>query len=420
MYLRTKCRIALAGVLLLPCCALAQAPAAEAPLNQRVLVVYNANNADSRAVAYGYAAKRGIPQANICSIRPPAMLKDPPLILPPGQAQPPAAPEDSTNIVPLDQFEALVEKPIRKCLDAVGRRNILYIVLSFKMPYKLRFVPETPGKAAIDSYLSDIWDELGTAAAHELNPYFAPAQNRAEIYPRFVPFAAYRSQPGAKTIYAVWRLDAATRALAEGLVDKALEAEKNGLAGQVCVDRRMGDDMEKIRDGGYGSGEWDLHRTADFARKAGFTVLEDAHDAEFGTAPAPLRCDAAIFYAGWYSLDHYNNAFSWNTGAIGIHLDSNSVVDPRGGSSWCPNAVKHGITATSGAVAEPYLEGLPHPGGILRNLLEGANVGDALLRNTGWLKWQILNMGDPLYRPFPSGRPPFRGEQTKGGEKSEK
>jgi hypothetical protein len=256
MNLRIKCRIALLGGLLLPGCALAQEPAAAAaPLSQRVLVVYNANNADSRGVAYDYAAKRGIPQANICSIRPPAMLKDPPLILPPGQTQPPAALENSTDIVPLDQFEALVEKPIRKCLDAAGRKNILYIVLSFKMPYKLRFVPGTPGKAAIDSYLSDIWDELGTAAAPELNPYFAPAQNRAEIYPRFVPFATYRSQPGAKIIYAVWRLDAATRALAEGLADKALEAEKNGVAGQACFDRRMGEDIEKIRDGGYGRSE---------------------------------------------------------------------------------------------------------------------------------------------------------------------
>jgi hypothetical protein len=52
--------------------------------------------------------------------------------------------------------------------------------------------------------------------------------------------------------------------------------------------------------------------------------------------------------------------------------------------------------------------------------LEGAIVGDALLRNTAWLKWQILNMGDPLYRPFPRGRSPFRCEHTKGGEKSEK
>jgi hypothetical protein len=36
-------------------------------------------------------------------------------------------------------------------------------------------------------------------------------------------------------------------------------------------------------------------------------------------------------------------------------------------------------------------------------LFQGANVGDALLRSTRLLKWLILNIGDPLYRPFPNG-----------------
>jgi hypothetical protein len=66
-----------------------------------------------------------------------------------------------------------------------------------------------------------------------------------------------------------------------------------------------------------------------------------------------------------------------------------------------------GIAVTSGAVAEPQTEGLARPGGVIRNLLEGANVGDAFMRNTRWLKWEIMNIGDPLYRPFGSGRPPF-------------
>jgi hypothetical protein len=62
---------------------------------------------------------------------------------------------------------------------------------------------------------------------------------------------------------------------------------------------------------------------------------------------------------------------------------------------------------TSGAVAEPYLTGLPHPAGVCRNVFEGANVGDAFLRNTAKLKWQIINIEDPLYTPFPGGRGPF-------------
>src|SRR5581483_6553048 len=117
------------------------------------------------------------------------------------------------------------------------------------------------------------------------------------------------------------------------------------------------------------------------------------------------RCDGAAFYAGWYTLNHYNDVFTWNPGAIGIHLDSESLLNPRSGTNWGANAVLKGITITSGAVNEPFLDNLPHPDQMLLYLLHGANVGDALLRSTRLLKWMILNIGDPLYRPFPNGAP---------------
>jgi hypothetical protein len=73
-----------------------------------------------------------------------------------------------------------------------------------------------------------------------------------------------------------------------------------------------------------------------------------------------------------------------------------------------------GITITSGAADEPYLEGLAHPDQVFRYLFQGANAGDALLRSTRWLKWMILNIGDPLYRPFPKGIGPFSSPEYNG------
>jgi len=101
----------------------------------------------------------------------------------------------------------------------------------------------------------------------------------------------------------------ASASLAMGLVDKAIQAQREGLAGQACIDRRFGG-MNAIEDIGYGAGDWDLHQAAEMLQRAGVPVMEDAGGEEFGTAPAPLRCDGAIFYAGWYSLNHYNDAFS--------------------------------------------------------------------------------------------------------------
>jgi uncharacterized protein (TIGR03790 family) len=352
-------------------------------VNSRVLVVYEGHSKESKNVADYYVRKRRIPAGNLCEISSPASVS-------------------SADFVSLtwDQFDSLVKHPIRTCLERVGRNKILYIVFSFQTPYRLSGVPSGYG-VSLDQYVGDIWDELGPSA-HVLNPYYVAAESRAGIYRPFLSLAEYRKTPAAKIVYSVWRLDAASSSLATGLVDKAMQAERDEAVGHACIDRRFGTDLNSIEDRGYGAGDWDLHQAAEMLKRAGVPVEEDASATEFGTSPAPLRCDGAIFYAGWYSLNHYNDAFSWMLGAVGVHLDSLSAADPRGGPNWAANAIKNGITITSGALDEPDLEGLPHVDGIVHDLLAGANVGDAFLRNTAWLKWMIINIGDPLFRPkFP-------------------
>ena len=359
---------------------------AQQPLNQRVLVVYNSTVPASLNVATYYATQRSIPTGNLCPISPP-----------------------STTSLSWSQFVSTVKIPIQNCLNSVGPQNILYIVFTYQTPYD---VPgsTSPFYFAVDQYIADIWDQYSNQdfypAPTQFHPYYDDAQSQGNVYQPFVSFAAYRAQPGALTIYSVWRLDGATAALAQGLVDKAIAAETSGLAGQACLDRNRGN-IANLLDSDYGEGDWDLHQAATFSGMAGFAVIEDPNAAEFGTTPAPLTCPNAALYSGWYSLNHYNNVFTWNTGAIGFHLDSGSAPNPRGGTNWSANAIINGITVTTGSVNEPYLQGLVRPGGTFRDLLQGANVGDAFLRNTRWLKWMILYLGDPLYRPFPNGLAPF-------------
>jgi uncharacterized protein (TIGR03790 family) len=359
---------------------------AQTALNQRVLVVYNSADSGSTAVANYYIAQRNIPAANLCPITPP-----------------------STTTLTWSQYVSTVKTPVQNCLRAVGPDNILYVVFTYQTPFTVKGASNLLGFYSLDSYVADIWDQYATQDAYpypaQLQPYYEDAQSQGNLYQNFVPFSTYRAQTGALQIYSVWRLDAATSALAMGLVDKALAAEAGGLNGQACLDRLWGN-IAKLLDSDRAEGEWDLHKAAVFAGQAGFSVTEDSNPAEFGTPPAP-NCPNAALYSGWYHLGHYNDAFTWNTGAIGWHLDSGSAQNPRGGPNWSANAIIHGITVTSGSVNEPYLQGLVRPGGTFRDLLQGANVGDAFLRNTRWLKWMILNLGDPLYRPFPNGLSPF-------------
>ncbi len=358
---------------------------AQVSLNQRVLVVYNSSNNDSAAVANYYAAQRSIPLANLCPITPP-----------------------STVSLTWAQYVSSVKTPVQNCLNTVGPNNILYIVFTYQTPFTVK---GSSGQLlyAMDQYVADIWDQYASQDFYpypvQTHPYYDDAQSEGNVYQDFISFANYRANKNALLIYSVWRLDAASAALAQGLVDKAISAESSGLSGQACLDRDEGP-ISGVYDSDYGEGDWDLHQAATFAGQAAFQVTEDSHPAEFGTPPAP-DCPNAALYSGWYSLNHYNDAFTWNTGAIGFHLDSASAVNPRSGPNWSANAILKGITVTGGAVAEPYLQGLARPGGTFRDLFQGANVGDAFLRNTRWLKWMILYLGDPLYRPFPNGLPPF-------------
>lgn len=374
---RSHCALRLVLGLGLACAALAQ------PLNERVLVVYNALYPDSLEVAQHYAALRGIPSSHLCAI-------------------------SSANQQDVPAYASVVRDPVRACLNAVGPSKILYIVMSYLTPYTVR--PVGSRYFALDSYLADIWDRYSTQEfLVPSNPhgYYVESQAAGNYYPPFVPLATYRAGSKAQLIYSVWRLDGPTKDIAKGLADKAVAAEAlPARTGQGCFDMRYGN-TTALADQGVYTGDWDIYRASQFTAQAGFATLNDQTAVEFGTAPAPLTCPDTLLYTGWYSFNNYNDAFTWNPGAIGWHLDSASAVNPRGGTNWVANALQRGITVTAGSNTEPYLQGLPRAGGVLRNLFEGANVGDAFLRNTRWLRWRVLLFGDPLYRPFPSGLAPF-------------
>ena len=283
--------------------------------NNRVLVVYNAGIRESREVANYYIAKRSIPERNVCPIRAPS----------------------ADNLEP-KEFESRVKEPIRKCLEEAGKDKILYIVFSYQTPFALTINGQN---YALDSFIADIWDEyLPARPANPANvqPYFGYAQSEGGVYQPFVPLSAYREQPGARHIYSVWRIDAATPALAKGLVDKALFAEAHGLSGKACFDLTGAPAADFL----YASGELGCVSGGAIRPQSGVLHPRRHRRERFGTPPAPMRCDDAALYAGWYSLNHYNDAFSWNPGAIGIHLDSASAVNPRSGPNWVANAVSKG------------------------------------------------------------------------------
>ncbi|MFL6447627.1 MAG: TIGR03790 family protein [Bryobacteraceae bacterium] len=368
---------------------------AQNPLASRVLVVYVDGDPGSQSVASHYVNARGIPPSNLCPV---------------------SLPNPGATALNGTDYDAYLKRPVQSCLQAVGAANILYIVLAYVRPYAVN-----PGSGlnnyALDSYLADVWDQYARRAFNPApskeHPYYADSQSQGNVFPPFQSLAQFRDIQPQPLIYSVWRLDGASPIAAMSLVDNAVAAESAGgpisnNAGSLanaCLDLEI--DPINSPDSGYRAADWDLQRAADFLNWTGrFQTVRDANGEVFGTAPAPL-CPNTALYAGWYNYGRYNDVFSWDVGAIGWDLDSGALADPRGGVWWGSNALQHGITVTSGPMNEPYLEGMARPGGTIRDLLEGANVGDAFLRNTRWLKWMILNVGDPLYTPFAAKVAPF-------------
>jgi uncharacterized protein (TIGR03790 family) len=215
-------------------------------------------------------------------------------------------------------------------------------------------------------------------------------------------FLGYRGKgvPGmSRNALAVSRLDGPAEAVVTRMIDDSLFAEKNGLAGRAYFDARWPDPGSNKGLTPYQAYDRAIHDAARLVKKSGkMPVVLDERPALFGPGGAP----DAVLYCGWYSLARYVDAFTWVRGAVGFHVASAECTTLRNPASpvWCRKMLEKGAAATLGPVAEPYLQSFPEPVIFFGCLLEGKSLVEAyLLANPFW-SWQMVLIGDPLYRPF--------------------
>lgn len=355
------------------------------PVSRRVIVLYNPAVVGSEEVARAYLDARGLPEDALCGV---------------------AASSDTT--LPGAELPAYVEATMA-CVDRVGPQ-VQLIVPVYGAPYKVddRVVdladPSRRVTVSLDALLL-----FGRAATTLTEPVYSPLYRDGDSvtgdYPRAVTFGQQREVRG-DNLYLITRIDGADAEAAKALITRAAEAEAlaraGSLEGIVYVDGRFGD-VEPPADAAFGSyewGEWNMWGTRRvFADLGRWPVVWDGNEAEFGAAPAPLTCPDALFYAGWYSYYNYNDAFTWAPGAVGGHLDSCSACDLRAGT-WSAEALQRGITATFGAVNEPYVAGMPEYDQLFYALTQGATFAEAAYQSTVVGAWMMVFVGDPLYQPF--------------------
>ncbi len=358
------------------------------PLPLRTVVIYstNAAAARSREVADHYAAFRGVPETHLCGVDAGGNI----------DVLAGSAWDDFTDAV-LD------------CVAALGW-HVHYLVPVWGVPYKVdravNFFGAGVGRPiSLDSLLVYGASSDGLFASVE-NPLYQQGDSMTNEYDPYLPFGELR--PGIDHDYfLVARIDGADPDAAKALVDRTAAADElaraGTLAGTVYVDGNRG--LPHPDEGDFGSYEWGERNIAGvevvFDDLGWYPIVANYDNAEFGTAPAPLEAPDALYYAGWYSFGNYNDVFTWNVGAIGGHLDSCSACNIRTERDWSAMALRRGITATFGAVSEPYVAGMPEYDQFFKYLTEGATFGEAAYESTVAGVWMMVWLGDPLYRPYP-------------------
>jgi len=380
-----------------------------------VLVIANSNVAASVRIAQYYCAKRGVPVGNI-------------LALPLGMSL--------GDTIDRDDYEKRLAEPIRQKLSSPEfAGKIRCLLTTYGVPIKvggrgplkdqegklkqLRELAEQEKSkieqleqkgsaksakqkkknsrklAQLQSQIDRIvGKETGASVDSELSMVLF---GDYEMY-RWQPNMLKNSVPGLSfKALMVCRLDGPDKKIVKALVDKAIAAEETGLRGVAYIDSRgIADDKKPYSPGYFDQSLRDL---AVFTRlRTGMAVKQERTEKLF----TPGACPRTAIYCGWYSLKKYIDSFDFVDGAVGYHISSWEAVDLRdpNSSQWCPAMLADGITATLGAVAEPYLHSFPEPKAFFLELFNGHCLVEAYYRTKPFNSWQLVLIGDPLYRPF--------------------
>jgi uncharacterized protein (TIGR03790 family) len=385
--------------LLLPVAASTAATTAE---SSEVIVLFNSAVPESRAIAEYYARARNVPTNQLFGFKlstgsemSRAEYRD--LLL-----QPLLRALTNAGLLQVESSPPAATATRQRPQTRVLRASIRYAVLCYGIPWRIKpdsglYEPETENlrpelrrnEAAVDSELACLPMALHgyPLVGPIVNPLYATT-NAASLHP-------------TNGLLLVTRLDGPTPDIARSLVDKALEAERDGLWGRAYFDCRG------TVEPGLKVGEDMLRQTAEMCRLLGFETIVDTNESVF---PASFPMSHIGFYAGWYA-ENVSGAFARPTvefmpGAFAYHIHSFAAADLRSPHRhWVGPLLQRGVTITMGPVYEPYLGGTPDITVFAsRFILQGFSFGEAAWACQPALSWQITMVGDPLYRPF--GRPP--------------
>ncbi len=350
-----------------------------------VLVVYQLNTGPetgtgginaSLFVAQHYMAVRGIPAANLLGIstyvdgcQPGCQDSNFHVV---GSENLYAGPAPAS----MNTFMAQIGAPVLAALNA--NKALKYVVPVYGVPVTVAGTSQYD-TIAVDSILAAL--RTPANSINWPNPYYNadPLSKPAHI------------DTDTSGIILVSRLDGPTPIIAAGLVDKAILGEA-GIHGAYSYF-----DYGPLAPLGFSS--LNAYHLCSKLMPAQSCVLNDQSVTSHMVQSAP----STAFAWGGYDLGQANaGAYGFVPGAVAAQMNSNSANSIRWGK---PGAVAYiflhnGVTATWGAVNEPYDLYYATGDNLLNHLWTGYTFGEAAYISTTTVRWMMVFVGDPLYRPL--------------------
>jgi uncharacterized protein (TIGR03790 family) len=361
---------------------------------EAVVVIYNSRMPESKDVAEHYAARRLVPADRVIGLE-----------LPGGETMSRAEYRQQLQEPLLEYLERkklFVYPPTEAVTNATdlkpGAATVRYAVLCYGVPLRIAEDPSL-AEAGADK-LADGLRRNGAAVDSELCtlPVKHPSQPLTGIKPNLLYGTTHPQWlDPTNGLLLVARLDGPSAAIARALVDKAMEAESNGLWGRGYFDLRG------LTNGPFKEGDDWIGAAAETTRRFGFETVVDNKPETFAAA---FPMSQIALYAGWYdgtvSGPFTRPKVEFMPGAFAYHLHSFSAQSLRTTTQhWCGPLLAAGAAATMGCVDEPFLDGTPNVDLFFSRWLPGGfTFGEAAYACQRVLSWQTTVIGDPLYRPF--------------------
>ena len=375
-----------------------------------VLVIANSRMAGSMDLARYYMQKRKIPRDRLLSVS-----------------------VSTDEVISRDEYERAVRMPVRNAIQKLrSEGRISCLVLFYGMPLKVNPPLSSPDqerrareigleKKQLEEASSGKGNDTIRALQQQIAALLKTNQRAAldseialvlvDAYPLdgwlenpyFLGFQEKKTLLEKDEVLLVSRLDGPDEKTVLDIINDTLAAEETGLQGTGYFDACWPLPQSKQLSG-YALYDAAIHSAAQLVRNR-MPVRLDEREELF----QPGECDHAALYCGWYSLGRYIDSFKWSKGAIGYHIASAECSTLRNRSSqvWCLKMLEKGVVGTIGPVHEPYVQGFPMPDIFFGHLVGGhMSLGECYLISLPYLSWQMVLIGDPMYRPFkiPSAR----------------